>query len=62
MFRWAARKQAWTSLFDNPTEEIDLRNEILPREYEGSERKRVFSEDEILELARKLPVGLHPLL
>ena len=62
MFRWAGRKRAWKTLFENPTEEIDLRKDkILPREYEGGERTRALSEVEICELARKLPdSGLMP--
>ena len=60
MFRWAARKRAWKTLFENPTEEITLK-EILPREYKGIERSRTLSEIEIRELAEKLPKsGLMP--
>lgn len=62
MFRWAARKRAWKKLFENPTEEIDLKKDkILPREYEGAERTRALSDDEVRELAEKLPKsGLMP--
>jgi integrase len=62
MFRWAARKRAWKTLFENPTDEIDLKKDkILPREYEGAERTRALSEAEIKELAEKLPKsGLMP--
>lgn len=62
MFRWAARKRKWKELFENPTDEIDLRKDkILPREYEGGERTRALSEDEIKELAAKMPdSGLMP--
>ncbi|MFO1263380.1 MAG: site-specific integrase [Rhodoferax sp.] len=62
MFRWAARKRAWKHLIENPTEELDLKKDkILPREYEGAERNRALSEDEIRELAAKLPkAGLMP--
>lgn len=60
MFRWAARKRAWKTLFENPTDEIELK-EILPRDYEGTERNRTLSEDEVRELAQKLPKsGLIP--
>lgn len=60
MFRWAARKRAWKTLFENPADEITLK-EILPREYEGTERSRTLSEVEIKELAEKLPKsGLMP--
>ena len=60
MFRWAARKRAWKSLFENPTDEIVLK-EIMPRGYEGAERTRTLSEEEVRELADKLPTsGLMP--
>jgi integrase len=60
MFRWAARKRAWKTLFENPTEEVELK-EILPREYEGTERTRALSGEEVRELAKKLPrSGLMP--
>ncbi len=62
MFRWAARKRAWKNLIENPTEEINLKEDkILPKEYEGAERNRALNEYEIRELARKLPAsGLMP--
>lgn len=62
MFRWAARKRAWKHLIEDPTQELDLKKDkILPREYEGAERNRALSEDEIRELAEKLPkAGLMP--
>ncbi len=54
MFRWAGRKRAWKTLFENPTDEVELKK-ILPSEYEGGERTRALSEDEVKELAEKLP-------
>ncbi|MBP9058948.1 MAG: tyrosine-type recombinase/integrase [Rhodoferax sp.] len=60
MFRWAGRKRAWKTLFENPTDEVELKK-ILPSEYEGGERTRALSEDEVRELAEKLPKsGLMP--
>ncbi len=60
MFRWAGRKRAWKTLFENPTDEVELKK-ILPSEYEGGERNRALSEDEVRELAEKLPKsGLMP--
>jgi integrase len=60
MFRWGERKRSWKDLFENPTEEIVLK-EIMPRSYEGTERTRTLSEDEVRELAHKLPKsGLMP--
>jgi integrase len=60
MFRWAAKKKTWKTLFDDPTEEIEFRK-ILPKDYKGAERTRSLSEQEIKELAEKLPKsGLLP--
>ena len=60
MFRWAGRKRAWKTLFENPTDEVELKK-ILPSEYEGGERTRALSEDEVREFAEKLPKsGLMP--
>ncbi len=60
MFGWAARKRAWKKLFENPTEEVELK-EILPENYVGAERTRALSDDEVRELAEKLPKsGLMP--
>ena len=56
MFRWAARKRAWKSLFENPTEEIDLK-EILPKSYIGAERTRALTSEEVRDLAQKLPTA-----
>ena len=62
MFRWAARKRARKKLFENPTEEIDLKKDkISPSEYEGAERTRALNDDEVRKLAEKLPKsGLIP--
>lgn len=60
MFRWGARKQAWKSLFENPTDEIEFKK-ILPKDYKGTERNRTLSTGEIQELAEKMPAaGLMP--
>ena len=60
MFGWAARRRAWKKLFENPTEEVELKK-ILPEDYEGAERTRALSEVEVRELAEKLPKsGLLP--
>lgn len=60
MFGWAARRRTWKKLFENPTEEVEIKK-ILPDDYEGAERTRALSDDEVRELAEKLPKsGLMP--
>lgn len=53
MFRWAGRRRTWKAIFDNPTDEVELKR-ILPKAYDGAERTRTLNEDEIRELSGKL--------
>ena len=55
MFRWAEKRRPWKKLIeDNPVEHLEARK-ITSNDYEGTERTRTLSAEEIVELARKLP-------
>jgi integrase len=60
MFFWASERRAWKTLFENPTQEVVIKK-LLPKEYRGAERTRALSNEEVTELAQKLPAsGLLP--
>lgn len=55
LFRWAEKRRPWKQLIeDNPVEHIDAKK-ITARDYDGVERTRALSPNEIRELAEKLP-------
>lgn len=55
MFRWAEKRRPWKKLIeDNPVEHLEAKR-ITSDEYDGAERTRTLSADEIKELADKLP-------
>ena len=57
MFRWAEKQKSWRKLIeDNPVEAIKA-NKITPDDYDGDERTRTLSADEIRELSIKLPLA-----
>ncbi len=57
MYRWAERQKSWRKLVeDNPVEGIKA-NKVTSDDYDGSERTRTLSADEIRELATKLPLA-----
>ena len=57
MFRWAEKQKSWRKLIeDNPVEAIKA-NKITPDDYDGEERTRTLSADEIYELSIKLPLA-----
>lgn len=55
MFRWAEKRRPWKKLIDdNPVEHLEAKR-ITSADYDGAERTRTLSPDEIKELADKLP-------
>lgn len=55
MFRWAEKRRPWKKLIeDNPVEHLEAKK-ITSNDYDGAERTRTLSADEIKELADKLP-------
>lgn len=56
MFRWGERRKPWKLLIDNPVEAIN-RDKITADGYDGSERTRTLSANEIRELRGKLPAA-----
>ncbi|RBA23370.1 tyrosine-type recombinase/integrase [Herminiimonas fonticola] len=55
MFRWAEKRRPWKKLIDdNPVEHLEAKR-ITSEDYDGAERTRTLSADEIKELAAKLP-------
>lgn len=55
MFRWAEKRRPWKKLIeDNPVEHLEAKK-ITSDDYDGAERTRTLSADEIKELADKLP-------
>ncbi|CAL61992.1 Putative phage integrase [Herminiimonas arsenicoxydans] len=55
MFRWAEKRRPWKKLIDdNPIEHLEAKR-ITSADYDGAERTRTLSADEIKELADKLP-------
>lgn len=57
MFRWAEKKKAWRRLIeDNPVEAIRA-EKITADDYDGDERTRTLSADEVRELSDKLPLA-----
>jgi integrase len=57
MFRWAEKQKSWRKLIeDNPVEAIKA-NKITSDDYDGDERTRTLSPDEIRELSIKLPLS-----
>jgi integrase len=57
MFRWAERKKAWRKLIeDNPVIGIEA-SKITDDDYDGTERTRALSADEVRELWVQLPLA-----
>lgn len=57
MFRWAEKRRPWKKLIeDNPVEHLEAKK-ITSDDYDGAERTRTLSADEIKELADKLPAA-----
>ncbi len=55
MFRWAEKRRPWKKLIDdNPVEHLEAKR-ITSDDYDGAERTRTLSADEVKELADKLP-------
>ena len=55
MFRWAEKRRPWKKLIeDNPVEHLEAKR-ITSDDYDGAERTRTLSADEINELGGKLP-------
>jgi len=55
MFRWAEKRRPWKKLIeDNPVEHLEAKK-ITSDDYDGAERTRTLSADEIKDLADKLP-------
>lgn len=55
MFRWAEKRKPWKKLIeDNPVEHLEAKK-ITSDDYEGAERTRALSAEEIKELSVKLP-------
>lgn len=56
MFRWGEKRKPWKLLIDNPVEGINP-DKITATDYNGGERTRTLSADEIKELYAKLPTA-----
>lgn len=57
MFRWAEKRRPWKKLIeDNPVEHLEAKK-ITSDNYDGAERTRALSPNEIKELAEKLPAA-----
>jgi integrase len=56
MFRWGEKRKPWKLLIDNPAEGLDA-EKITSKDYDGSERTRTLSPEEIRELTIKLPAA-----
>ena len=57
MYRWAEKQRSWRKLIEyNPVEPIKA-SKITSDDYDGSERNRTLSADEIRELSKKLPLA-----
>lgn len=55
MFRWAEKRRPWKKLIDdNPVEHLEAKR-ITSEDYDGAERTRTLSADEIKDLSEKLP-------
>jgi integrase len=55
MFRWAEKRRPWKKLIeDNPVEHLEAKK-ITSDDYEGTERTRTLSAEEVSELSKKLP-------
>tara|TARA_R110001599_G_scaffold159052_2_gene346202 strand:- start:11662 stop:12981 length:1320 start_codon:yes stop_codon:yes gene_type:complete len=55
MFRWAEKRRPWKKLIeDNPVEHLEAKK-ITSDDYDGAERTRTLSADEIKELNGKMP-------